>query len=302
MKYSQFILQGLLVIALCFPSLAQDGKVYTTPEEAVESFGSALAEKDDDRIKAIFGSGIMDLFEGERVQRLENYRLLSILLEERWDFATTEDGSRILRLGLEGWPLPIPLVKTEAGWQFDVSEGLDELLNRTIGRNELMTIETCRQIVVAQQEFFNLDTDGDGVKVYASRFRSSPGTKDGLYWKVAPGEPLSPLQKALADSWRFAEGHIEGSPWWGYRYRAFDEQESSAEGGAFNYFVDGKQTKGYALVAYPASYGRSGVMTFLLNQDGKVFEKDLGEETIDAVFSMQGFDPGEGWVEVLPTH
>jgi Protein of unknown function (DUF2950) len=301
MKYQQLFLIGLAALYLCFPAMAQDGKIYKTPEDAVESFASAVAANDDARMKVIFGAEVMDLFSGTKLQRLETYRLLTLLTEERWALASTEDGSRIVRLGLEGWPLPVPLVKTDDGWQFNASEGIDELLNRAIGRNELMTIETCEQIFVAQKEFFNLDTDGDGVKVYASRFRSSPGHKDGLFWKVELGEPLSPLQKALADSWRFAQGHVKGAPWWGYQYRAFDRQGSSAEGGAFTYLVDGKQTKGYALVAYPANYGRTGVMTFLMNQDGKVFQKDLGEDTVKAVFSMEGFDPGEGWTEVLPT-
>jgi hypothetical protein len=286
---------------LCLPAWAQDGKLYKTPEEAVISLASAVAAKDDGRLKVILGADILDFLETDKAVRHETYRTLSLLFDERWALASTEDGSRIIRIGMEGWPFPIPLVKTDSGWMYDLDEGADELLNRRVGRNELLTIETFRRVAIAQEEYHKVDRNGDGVAAYADRFASSPGKKDGLYWKVEPGESPSPLEAALKDAFRFTKGRVAGAPWFGYHYRYLDRQGPSAKGGAFLYSVDGKQSKGYGMVAYPASYGKTGVMTFITNQDGKIFQKDLGVGTPQAVLKLDGFDPGEGWEEVPHT-
>jgi hypothetical protein len=300
MKIQNLIIAGLTTLLLGLPALSQEnGKVFKTPEDAVASMASAIEARDNVRLEAILGSDILNYFESDPALRNETYRMLSLLFKERWALAPMEDGSRIVRLGLEGWPFPVPLVKAKGGgWMYDLDDGVEELLNRRIGRNELLTIETFERVLEAQNEYVKGDPDGDGVKVYASSFSSAPGKKNGLYWEVKPGEPPSPLEKSLKDAFRYTQGRVKGSPWFGYHYVYLDHQGPAAKGGAFAYSVDGKQTRGWGMVAYPASYGSTGVKTFMTNQDGKVFEKDLGEDTIRTVFSMDGFNPSEGWEEV----
>lgn len=300
MRARKAFLVVCLSLWLGLPAWSGDGKIFETPQDAVESLVSALEARDDLRIQKILGSEIMNLLESDPVLRRETYRVLALLFEEAWALTPTQDGSEILRIGDEGWPFPVPLLATDTGWIFDLEEGREELLNRRIGRNELLTIETFQRVAEAQDEYFKSDRDGDGVAEYAAKFRSSPGQKDGLYWEVAAGQELSPLQKSLKDAFKYTQGRIQGTPWFGYQYRYLDRQGPNAKGGAFHYDVDGKQTRGYGMVAYPASYGKTGVMTFITSQDGKIFQKDLGVDTVRAQLSMDGFDPGEGWVEVGP--
>lgn len=285
---------SLNLFLLVAPAWGQVGKIFPTPEAAVQSLERAATRADDTSIKAIFGADYLEIFDEDRVQRAEGYRLLSLLLQEGWTLAPTEDGAKIVRLGAEGWPLPIPIVTSaKGGWSFDLAQGADELLNRRIGRNELMTIETLLQLCVAEKDYANKDRDGDGVKEYTTKFVSAPGTQDGLYWLATDDEPKSPLEKALASSGRYSEGRAEGAPWWGYYYRALPGQ--AKDGGAVSYSKDGHQTEGFAFVAYPANYGKSGVMTFLINQDGVIYQKDLGSRTLPMVVSLDVFNPADGW-------
>ena len=301
MKIQKLLISGFAILWLGLPAWSQpeNGKVFKTPEAAVASMASAVEARDDARLEIILGSDILDYLEPDQALRFETYRMLSLLFKERWALASMEDGSKIVRLGLEGWPFPVPLVKADGGgWMYDLDDGVEELLNRRIGRNELLTIETFRRVIEAQNEYVKGDYDGDGSPTYAQKFSSAPGKKDGLYWKVQPGEALSPLEKSLKDAFKYAHGRAKGAPWLGYHYLYLDRQGPAAKGGAFEYSVDGKQSKGWGLAAYPASYGHTGVKTFITNQDGKIYEKDLGKDTVRAVFSMEGFDPGDGWVEV----
>jgi hypothetical protein len=268
---------------------------FPTAEAAVWSLEKAASRSDDAAIKAIFGPDYLQVFDEDRTQRVEGYRLLTLLLEEGWTLAPLEDGSQLVRLGAEGWPLPIPIVAVKGGWSFNLADGAEELLNRRIGRNELMTIETLLQLCVAEKEYASEDRDGDGIKEYTTRFVSTPGLQDGLYWLATDDQPKSPLEKALASSKRYAEGRAEGAPWWGYYYRALPGQAS--DGQAISYSKDGQQTEGFAFVAYPANYGKSGIMTFVVNQDGVIYQKDLGAQTLPVVVSLDDFDPADGWTD-----
>jgi hypothetical protein len=196
------------------------------------------------------------------------------------------------------WPLPIPVAKDEAGWFFDTATGLDEMLSRRIGRNELSTIQVCLAIVDAQREYASTDVTGEGLLQYASKVNSDPGTKDGLYWPAGPGEPLSPLGELVAEA--TAEGYTleHGNPprpYHGYYYHILREQGPAAPGGAMNFMAHGHMIGGFGVVAWPAEYGNSGLKTFIASHHGVVYERDLGEHTSRAAKSLRAFNPETGW-------
>jgi hypothetical protein len=206
---------------------------------------------------------------------------------------------RILTVGRDEWPMPIPLVRDAAGWWFDTSRGREEILNRRIGRNELSAVQVCLAYVDAQREYYVRDPDGDALLQYAQRFRSTPGKRDGLYWDVRPDEAPSPLGAlvARAEAAGYPTKRPSGGriPYWGYYYRIVKAQGSHAPGGAYDYVVRGNMIGGFALVAYPAEYGASGVMTFIVSHDGIVYQKDLGPGTAAAVRALTLFDPDPSW-------
>jgi hypothetical protein len=195
--------------------------------------------------------------------------------------------------------MPIPLVQDAAGWWFDASRGREEILNRRIGRNELSAVQVCLAYVDAQREYYVRDPDGDALLQYAQRFRSTPGKRDGLYWDAQPDEPPSPLGALVARA--EAEGYPTKRPsgaripYWGYYYRIVKAQGPHAPGGAYDYVVRGNMIGGFALVAYPAEYGASGVMTFIVSHDGVVYQKDLGPGTAAAARALTRFDPDPSW-------
>ena len=214
--------------------------------------------------------------------------------------AVTEDGDKAtLIIGAEDFPFPIPIVRKDNRWSFDTAAGLDEILRRRIGRNELSAIEVCRAYVQAQNEYAALDPADLGPHVYAQKIVSSPGKKDGLYWPAAEGQQQSPLGDLFAAA--SAEGYKPGAkpiPYHGYYYRILKGQGADAPGGAFDYVVKGKMIGGFALLAYPASYGNSGITTFMVNHDGQVFEKDLGPQTAKVAWTIQAFAPDATWRKV----
>jgi hypothetical protein len=206
-----------------------------------------------------------------------------------------EDGSRVLEIDTDHWPFAFPLVRRVGGWMFDTETGIDELLSRRIGANELDTIQTCLAIVDAQREYALLDVDRDGVHEYASKFLSDPGERNGLYWPSADGEPSSPLGEFVGAA---AEaGYQRGDPYHGYRFKILFGQGPGALGGAWNYRAGGKLIGGFAVLAWPSNYGNSGIKSFITNHEGVVYEKDLGDDTDRAARSMGVFDPA-GWNRV----
>jgi hypothetical protein len=271
---------------------------FKTPEAAVKAFRLALAAKSDQELMTLFGPDLEKLLEPTPAGRKESRRLLQLLFKERWKLAYLEDGRKVLRLGSEGWPFPINVVKSDKGWRFDTASGIEETLNRRIGRNELINLQTLTCIMLAEEAYRATGHDKSDVRRYTSRFASTPGKHDGLYWKAEPKSELSPLQTSLKDSAKYAVDRVAGAPWWGYKYKFLSGQGTSAPGGAFDYAVNGQQVAGWALVAYPANYKSSGVMTFLCNQDGVIYQKDLGANTASQVQAMTLFEPAEGWVPV----
>jgi hypothetical protein len=204
-----------------------------------------------------------------------------------------------LIVGDNDWPFPIPLVKTNDRWSFDTAAGLEEILRRRIGRNELSAIQVCLGYVQAQNDYASLDPAGLGPHAYAQRILSSPGKKDGLYWPSAAGEQPSPLGEFAAEA--SAEGYKAGQariPYHGYYYRILKRQGPGAEGGAYNYVVNGKMIGGFALLAYPAQYGNSGIMTFMVNQDGEVLQKDLGPRITEIARKITEYAPDGTWKKV----
>jgi hypothetical protein len=194
----------------------------------------------------------------------------------------------MVEIGTKGWTLPIPLVRSATGWRFDTRGAVEEMRVRRIGRNELAAIQTALAYVDAQREYAQRDWNGDGVKEYARRAISTPGKHDGLYWASLPGEPESPLGPAFADA-------SPRAPYHGYVYRILTAQGPAANGGAKSYLRNGRMTEGFALIAWPAKYGDTGVMSFIVNQDGVVYEKDLGPNTAAVAPSIRAFDPDPSW-------
>jgi hypothetical protein len=289
----------LLVGCLASSISAQEAQRFATPEEAVASLQAAVKASGNTQILRLFGDETRALLDdADEAGLRESRRLLNLLFEERWDLAETEDGDRLLRLGMEGWPFPIPLVANGSSWHFDTEAGLEEIANRRVGRNELTAIETCRRVLDAEEDFRLRDPDGDGIREYTSLIRSTEGQRDGLFWAAEDDEPISPLQEALKESWKYAEGRVEGSAWFGYRFRLLGSQGAKAPGGAYDYTINGHQVGGFGLVAYPANYGQSGVMTFLMSQNGILFQRDLGEETESIAQQMKSFNPDDKWEEV----
>lgn len=277
-------------------------KGFATPEEAVKAVMTAATNNDDKELMAIFGQSAKDLiFSGDAVadnQRRE--RLLKAYNEK--NSLVSEKGGMVLVIGNNDWPFPIPLVKKGDSWFFDTDKGREEVLNRRIGENELSTIQTLLAVVDAQREYAMKDIHSDGSHAYAQKFMSDPGEKNGLYWDTKEGEEPSPLGPAFAQARK--EGYTakksagQPSPFHGYYYRILKAQGKSAAGGAYDYVVKGKMIGGFAVLAYPAAYGNSGVMTFLVSHDGVVFQRDLGKNTAKTAKAMKKFDPGKTWKKV----
>ena len=211
-----------------------------------------------------------------------------------------KDGKATLTLGTDDFPFAFPIVRTGQRWHFDTAAGKLEMLARRIGENELSAIEVLEAIVDAQLDYASADRNGDGVLAYAQKFASSPGKHDGLYWPAEPGQPPSPLGELLAKA--SSEGfHASGgkpTPYHGYYYRLLERQGKNAPGGALDYVAGGRAIGGFAVLAYPAKYGNSGIMSFMVNQDGKIYQSDLGPDTQAKALKMKEYNPGPGWSPV----
>jgi hypothetical protein len=280
-------------------SAALRQKGFATPEEAVKAFAAAMKSNDEGELLSIFGTAGKELISsGDPVsdkQRREKF----IRDYDRKNSIAPEGSKMVLIVGERDWPFPVPLVKKADQWFFDTKAGKEEILNRRIGENELSTVQTLLVIVDAQREYAMKDPDKDGIREYAEKFGSDPGQKNGLYWKTNPGEEQSPLGELVADA--RAEGYRRSGssqgpiPFHGYYFRMLKKQGKHAAGGAFDYVVKNKMIGGFAVVAYPAAYGNSGVMTFVVNHEGVVYEKDLGKNTAKNATGMMSFDPDKTW-------
>ena len=292
-----------LLLALPPASAVADQQTFATPEAAVDALMAALTANDEAALLAIFGDkhrNLVDTGDSARdtTVRAEAAAQLAIfhVLEERGD------NRRVLLMGAQAWPLPIPLVRAGTAWRFATEEGAAELLNRRIGGNERNAIHVLRAYLDAQREYAERDRNGDGVLQYAQKIASAPGKQDGLYWPAdaANDEEESPFGPLIAESAAYRKGHKSGDPYRGYHFRILRRQGKSAAGGAYRYVINGRMIAGFAMVAYPDQYGESGVMTFIVNHNGKIYQKDLGKNTAGIGAKMTSFDPGAGWKEVAP--
>jgi len=278
------------------------GKKFATPEEAIASLKSATASADTNALKTILGPGSEDLQNPDRVQATNELKNFGSALAETNHLVHVSDTLVVLELGHDLWPFPVPLVKKEGGWFFDTAIGKDEILNRRIGTNALGTIQVMRAYAEAQRDYATLDHDGDGVLEYAQRLVSSPGKHDGLYWPPeidSDESPLGPLVAyAQAEGYSpelRAEDETERGPYHGYYFKILARQGKHAPGGKYNYVINGNMIAGFALVAWPAEYGDSGIMTFIVNQQGLVYQKDLGSKTSKIARKMSTYDPDPTW-------
>jgi hypothetical protein len=274
---------------------------FKSPDDAVNALATALRANDTAKLLAILGPGGQDILSSGDDVADEQRRLKFLGLYDQ-KHALTDEGAdhKTLVVGNDDWPLPIPLVKQGDEWRFDSQAAKEEILNRRIGQNELSAIQVCKAIGDAQREFALRDPDGDGLEVYAQKFFSDPGKRNGLYYPTAQGEEPSPLGELVADASAEGYKHIEAgpSPYHGYFYRLLTAQGPHAPDGAVDYLVNGKMALGFAVVAWPADYGNSGIMTFIMGPDGVVYQQNLGEETAQIASEMKEFDPGEDWSKV----
>jgi Protein of unknown function (DUF2950) len=276
----------------------QTQKRFATAEEAVQTVIKAAKANSTTELLAIFGADAEDLLSsGDKIADRRARQLILVALNEKWSLTGQGPNTKTLVIGNEKWPYPIPLVKDKGGWRFDTSAGREEILYRRIGRNELSTIRACLVYVKAQKEYAEKSHDGKAAGLFAQKLSSEPSKQDGLFWKVRSGEDLSPLGEfaAQASSEGYSRGDSGPTPFHGYLFRLLTAQGPATPGGAKSYVSNGEMKSGFALVAYPADYRNSGVMTFIVNQDGVVYEKDLGDQTVEVASRMTEYNPDSSW-------
>jgi hypothetical protein len=296
------LLTIMIPLAACRKSDKPSISVFASPDDAGNALLAAAKSGDQNALLAIFGPDSRELiFSGDPVQDKNTAALFVTEYGVMHRWRKMPDDAQMLLVGADNFPFPIPLKKNNDGqWFFDTAAGMNEVLNRRIGRNELAIIEVSRAAADAQADYFSQLHDGETAKQYAMKFISDPGKQNGLYWKSPDGQPQSPLGPLAA--YATAEGYTakpEGhTAFHGYYFRMLKGQSDKAPGGAKDYMVNGKMTGGFAFVAYPAEYGNSGVMTFLINQDDVLLQKDLGKTTIEIATAMNKFDPNASWTIV----
>jgi len=292
------------------PASAADAKalkqrLFATPQEAVQALVQAVKTADQEKLFAIYGPEREKLLSGDAVQNANALKGFGEQLEKGAALEKVDDANYTLLVGEDRWPSPIPIVKEGRKWRFDTAAGLDEILSRRIGQNELSAIMTCRAYVVAQWEYYTeaLGTARDGLAVYAQHFISAPGKRDGLFWEVPEGGKPSPFGSLIEQE--RAEGYIPArsgsgaakkrTPYHGYFFRILKAQGPHAPGGKFSYVINGNMIAGFALAAFPDKWGSSAVMTFIVNQQGRVYQKDLGPETAEIAAAMKEYEPDPTW-------
>ncbi len=275
--------------------------VFPAPEAALEAFRSALSAPDGSALLELFGDEHQDeLIGADPASARQTVAAVRNAAAEALTLAPGDvPGTFDVLIGRAGWPMPIPLVETADGWVFDTEAGLEEIIDRRIGENELAAIAAARAYVEAQRLYGSVDRNGDGVPEFAQRLISTAGEHDGLFWPTAAGEepsPLAPLASSEADYLEYRES---GEPYYGYRFKVLTGQGENAPGGAYEYLINGRMLAGFGLLAWPADYGNSGIMSFIVNQFGEIYEADLGEETATVAEATTAFDPAaDEWVVV----
>ncbi len=293
---------GLAAVAIlltaCFPirSMAQQSgqKTFSSPEDASNALVTAAQNNDENALLDILGSdGKQIVSSGDETEDAESRANFVQRYQQMHRLMKEPDGTTLLYIGADNWPTPIPLVNNSSSWYFDTEVGRKEILYRRIGRNEISTISVCHELVAAQKEYYSMQHDE-----YAQEIFNDEGQRNGLYWKAADGEPQSPVGPLVASA--FAKGYAESrdsspTPYRGYYYHILTRQGKNGPGGAKSYMVNGKMTEGFAFVAYPAEYRSSGVMTFIVNRDGVVYQKDLGKKTEALAKTMKEYNRNSSW-------
>jgi hypothetical protein len=321
-KYRSLFLAPLFAVAaslsIASPASAQTAAQFSTPDDGLQALVVAATAKDRAALEKLFGADYEKLLSGDQVEDAKDLNDFSQALQESAKLQKDSDSKYTVLAGKDNWPDPIPLVLKDGKWGFDTKAGLDEVVNRRIGENELAAIQTCRAYAVAQWEYYTEgDWDHDGVAEYAQHLISSPGKHDGLFWDTAEGDKPSPLGSLIAAA--RAEGYgpkeqtpdaagkggaeKEGAeedhaPYYGYYVKILTRQGPHAPGGKYGYIINGNMIAGYALVAYPEKWGSSGVMTFIINQQGRVYQKNLGANTAKIAADMTEYDPDPTWRRV----
>jgi hypothetical protein len=287
------------------PSLAKSirQKSFASPEEAVNTLVAAVKANNKKEMLSILGPEGKELISsGDEVADKAGYEKFLKAYDEMNKLEKASANKMVLHIGKDDWSLPIPIVEKGNTWVFDTKAGKEEILNRRIGRNELNVIEVLHAYVDAQCEYASKAHNGDGVLQFAQKIISTEGKHDGLYWNAQEGEEMSPLgpfvAQAANEGYADKDGSINLSPFHGYYYKILKGQGKYATGGVYNYVVKGKMILGYALVAYPAQYGNSGIMTFIINQEGVIYEKNLGKNTVSIANAMKKFNPDKNWRKV----
>jgi len=280
---------------------ANKQKVFKTPEAALDALLDAMKKNDDNAMLDILGHEYKDFIVAtDKVAMREDRLQVYNAAQEFKSLQRQNDDKVVVVLGKLAWPLPVPIVRGKSGWRFDTEEGFEEIINRRIGGNELNAIATAIAYVEAQVEYASKDRDGDQVLEYAQRIGSSKGKRDGLFWEVDPksGEELSPFGPYVAEAKNYLKGRQPGDPYKGYYFKVLTRQGENPPGGRYDFIINGNMIGGFALVAFPADYGYSGIMTFAVSHQGKIYEKDLGKNTHFAVNGMHEYNPDNTWADV----
>ena len=314
--FALMLASSLFALAQNTRAQAPSQSTFSSADDALQSLLSAAKNKDRAALAKIFGSDYDKLLTGDEVEDNNDLDAFASAAGESAQLQKVNDAKSVVTVGQENWPMPIPLVQKDGKWFFDTKAGLEEALNRKIGENELSAITTCRAYAVAQWEYYTEgDWDHDGVAEYAQRLYSTPGKHDGLYWETGEDDKPSPLGKLVASA--RAEGYgpktetadtaakggskesdavsEDRAPYHGYYFKILTRQGAAAPGGKYGYVINGNMIAGYALVAYPDKWGSSGVMTFIINQQGRVYEKNLGPKTAKIAAAMTDYNPDPTW-------
>ena len=291
---------ALVAHSLVITAQGSATRTFASPDDAVRALIAAAKPGKIDELLAIFGADGQDLVaSSDEATTRQNLEIFTVATSEDWRLVDQGTNQKVLVIGNEGWPFPVPIVKSGNSWKFDTAAGKEEVLARRIGRNELAAIGTCRTYVRAQRDYAKQGRDGKPAGLFAKSFSSDPGKQNGLYWQAVRNEPRSPLGDLVAEA--SEEGRQLGtdrarpSPFHGYYFKILTAQGKSAPGGAKSYLVNGEMSGGFALVAWPAQYDASGVMTFIVNQDGVVHQKDLGPKTDATAAAMTAYNPDTSW-------
>jgi hypothetical protein len=287
-----------LLFALALPASAAAQQTFATPEAAADALQAALKADNDAALLALFGEQYEDvIMTPDHAQNSVARERLATAMQNYRKLDETGPDRRVLVIGDQAWPMPIPLVRENGMWHFATAEGVDEIVNRRIGANERNAVYVLRAYLDAQKQYASEDRMGDGVLEYAQKLASSAGKHDGLYWPTdaSKGEEESPFGPLVAESAPYRKGHQAGDPYRGYHFRILTRQGKNAPGGAYSYLINGRMIAGFAMVAYPDVHGQSGVMTFIVSQSGKIYQKDLGADTEKLAAAMSEFNPDSSW-------